>query len=261
MKSTVLVLCFAASLAAFAQTAAKPATTTKPSSQAAKPASTGAANASTAVVKYPPGKKANLAARKTLFALKVQDLRIGAGAEAEPLKIYKVKYTGWRAADGVVFDSWDQHPTPVTDKDGKPVMGDDGKPKMNAPEPAGFPVGMGRMIPGFDQGFSGMRVGGIRRIFVPWQLGYGSRAIPDRGPDHPGIPSKSDLVFEVELVDITDLPGPPHPNIPHGVPPGAPGGAAPPQPATPGQPATPPSGSPPSTPPPPSQPSTPPPPK
>jgi peptidylprolyl isomerase len=170
-----------------------------------------------------------------------------------------VKYTGWRRADGVVFDSWDQHPTPVMDKDGKPVMGDDGKPKTNAPEPASFPVGMGRMIPGFDQGFAGMRVGGIRRIFVPWQLGYGTRAIPDRGPDRPGIPAKSDLVFEVELVGMTDLPMPPsHPNIPQGIPPGVPGGAAPPKPATPPA-GAPPSGSVPSTPPPPSQPSTPPP--
>ena len=99
--------------------------------------------------------------------------------------MYKVKYTGWRAADGVVFDSWDQHPTPVMDKDGKPVMGDDGKPKTEAPQPASFPVGVGRMIPGFDQGFAGMKVGGIRRIFIPWQLAYGARAMPDRGADHP----------------------------------------------------------------------------
>jgi peptidylprolyl isomerase len=210
------------------------------------------------------GKKPDLAPQKTLFALRVQDLKIGTGAEAEPMKMYKVKYTGWRRADGVVFDSWDQHPTPVMGDDGKPVMGDDGKPKTKAPEPASFPVGVGRMIPGFDQGFAGMRVGGVRRIFVPWQLGYGSRAIPDRGADHPGIPPKSDLVFEVELVDIAELPAPPHPNIPQGIPPGVPGGPAPPRPATPGQPSTPPAGAPPSgsapsTPPPPSQPPTPPP--
>jgi peptidylprolyl isomerase len=250
MKSTALVLCFGISVAAMAQTAAKPSTpATKPSSAAAKPASASSA-AAAAVVKYPPGKKPDPAVKKTLFSLRVQDLKIGTGAEAEPLKMYKVKYTGWRAADGVVFDSWDQHPAPVIGEDGKPVMGDDGKPKTKAPEPASFPVGMGRMIPGFDQGFAGMRVGGIRRIFIPWQLGYGSRAIPDR-TDHAGIPAKSDLVFDVELVDITDMPASPHTNIPHGIPPGGPGGAAPPKPATPGQPAapgqpsTPPSGAPP----------------
>src|SRR3954454_17229462 len=243
MKSTALILCLAAGVTAIAQTAAKPATTTsKPAATATKP------GASTAeVVKYPAGKLVSPAAKKTLFALRVQDLKIGTGAEAEPLKMYKVKYTGWRAADGVVFDSWDQHPTPVMGADGKPEVDADGKPKTTDPQPASFPVGLGRMIPGFDQGFLGMRVGGVRRIFVPWQLGYGSRAMPDRDATHPGIPSKSDLVFEVELVDIADLPAPPanHPVIPQGIPPGVPGGKA-----LPSQPQTPPPSSQPSTPPP-----------
>ena len=230
---------------------------TKPSATAPKPASAKPTAASAEVIKYPPGKPASPAVKKTLFALRVQDMKVGTGAEAEPLKMYKVKYTGWRAADGVVFDSWDQHPTPVMGADGKPEMDADGKPKTTDPQPASFPVGLGRMIPGFDQGFSGMRVGGIRRIFVPWQLGYGSRALPDRDASHPGIPSKSDLVFEVELVDIADLPAPPanHPMIPQGIPPGVPGGPAPkPNPHS----GAPPSGAP-STPPPTSQPSTPPP--
>lgn len=257
MKSSVLLLCFAASIAAIAQTAAKPATTTKPSATATKPSAGATAGSSEGLVKYPKGKTASAAARKTLFSLRVQDLKIGTGAEAEPGKMYKVKYTGWRAADGVVFDSWDQHPAPVLGEDGKPVMGDDGKPKTKAPEPASFPVGIGRMIAGFDQGFTGMRVGGIRRIFIPWQIGYGARTLPDRA-DHPGIPAKSDLVFEVELVDMTDLPASPHPNIPSGIPPGVPGGPAPPKPATPPAPTTPAPTSQPSTPPPTSQPQTPP---
>lgn len=253
MKLTALVLCLAAAAAASAQTAAKPATHPKPATSAKAPgaSSTPGGGPGAGLVKYPPGKKAAPEIKKTLFALKVQDLKVGTGAEAEPLKLYKVKYTGWRAADGVVFDSWDQHPTPVMGADGKPEMGEDGKPKTTEPQPASFPVGMGRMIPGFDQGFAGMKVGGIRRIFIPWQLGYGSRALPDRGPEHPGIPAKSDLVFEVELADISDLPMPPsHPNIPQGIPPGVPGGKAPPS-----HPQTPPSG----TPPPSGDPSTPPP--
>jgi peptidylprolyl isomerase len=183
---------------------------------------------------------------KTAFSLRYQDIKVGTGADAVPMKMYKVKYTGWRAADGVVFDSWDKHPTPIVDKDAKPVIGDDGKPKMGPPEPASFPVGLGRMIPGFDQGFTGMKVGGKRRIFIPWQLGYGAREMPERGTDHPGIPAKSDLVFDVELVEMVDLPAPAHP--PMG---GMPGGAP--------HPATPPTGAPagagattqPSTPPPP----------
>src|SRR5438309_1686420 len=231
MKSTALVLCLAAGMAAVAQSSAKPATTTtKPSAPAAKPAPASAAAASGAVVKYPPGKKADLAPKKTLFALRVQDLKVGAGAEAEPLKMYKVKYTGWRAADGVVFDAWDQHPTPVLGADGKPEMDADGKPKTAPAQPANFPVGLGRMIPGFDQGFSGMKVGGIRRIFVPWQLAYGSRAIPDRDQDHPCIPAKSDLGFELELVDIAEMPAshPPMSGAPGGGHPGMPPAGAPP---------------------------------
>ncbi len=209
------------------------------------------------MVKYPPGKKADPGVKKTLFALKVQDLKIGTGPEAQPMKMYKVKYTGWRAADGVIFDSWDQHPAPIMDKDGKPEMGEDGKPKTGPPGPMTMPVGFGRMIPGFDQGFAGMHVGGIRRIFIPWQLGYGSRTMPDRDANHPGIPAKSDLVFEVELIEMTDPPPPQPPQVaapklPQGIPPGVPGGPAP-------KPPTPPPASQPSTPPPPtSQPSTPP---
>jgi peptidylprolyl isomerase len=121
---------------------------------------------------------------------------------------------------------------------------------MGDPQPASFPIGMGRMIAGFDQGFTGMHVGGKRRLFIPWQLAYGTRSMPDHGADHPGIPAKSDLVFDVELVEMEDLPMPPsHP--PMG---GAQGPGGAPHPAAPGQPATPPTGAPstgaPSTPPP-----------
>ena len=101
-------------------------------------------------------------------------------------------------------------------KDGKPEMGPDNKPIMKDPEPLPIPQGLGRVIPGFDWGLAGMRIGGKRRIFIPWQLAYGEHAIPDR-PDHPGIPARSDLIFDVELVDVTDMPQPrpmmmpPHP--------------------------------------------------
>ena len=103
---------------------------------------------------------------------------------------------------------------PLKDKDGKVVMGDDGKPKLGDPMPMPFPQGMGQVITGFDQGFVGMKVGGKRRIFIPWQLAYGTREMPDHGVEHPGIPAKSDLIFDVELVDVSDLPQmPSHPSI------------------------------------------------
>jgi peptidylprolyl isomerase len=161
---------------------------------------------------------------KTAFALKYQDIEVGTGPLAEPLKLYKVKYTGWLAADGKKFDSSEDHP---------------GK------EPIQFPQGRGRVIPGWDQGFEGMKIGGKRRIFIPWQLAYGAAGRA------PVIPGKSDLVFDVELVDVTDMPAQGMPGMP-----GGPGGRPMPQrPAAPGAPgANPPStpqpGAPQSTPPP-----------
>jgi len=140
-------------------------------------------------------------------ALRYQEIKVGTGAVAEPGKLLKVHYTGYRAADGVKFDSSYDHPgQPERDKDGKPVLGPDGKPKVGEPQPFPFHQGVGGTIPGFDQGFAGMKVGGKRRIFIPWELAYGTRSIPDHGPEHPGIPAKSDLIFDVELIDVADAP-------------------------------------------------------
>jgi peptidylprolyl isomerase len=216
MKNTVLALFLAASaVAATAQTAAKPAA----------PAATAPHAATAAVgVKLPPGVPPVRGIVKTAFSLRYEDYKIGPGPEAEPNKMYKVHYTGWLAADGHKFDSSFDHPgPPVTDKDGKPVMGDDGKPKHGDPQPMAFPQGMGRLIPGFDQGVTGMRIGGKRRIFIPWQLAYGAKGRP--GPDaaHPGIPAKADLIFDVELVEVTDMPAAPNrPGMGGGMPGGRP---------------------------------------
>jgi peptidylprolyl isomerase len=186
--------------------------------------------------------------------LQYQEIEIGKGVVAEPNKMYKVHYTGWLGAngrddDGRKFDSSYDHPgPPVKDKDGKPVMGDDGKPKMEPSQPLPFPQGFRQAITGFDQGFYGMKIGGKRRIFIPWQLAYGAMGRPGPDADHPGIPPKSDLIFDIELVEVTDLPIPAnHPPMggmrpmPGGHPmPGAPGAAPapgatpkPPAPATP----------------------------
>jgi peptidylprolyl isomerase len=92
---------------------------------------------------------------------------------------------------------------------------------------------MGGTIIGFDQGFAGMKVGGQRRIFIPWQMGYGTRTMPDRGAGHPGIPAKSDLIFDVELVDVTEVPPP---QARPGMRPGAGGQQMPPRPGAPSAP-------------------------
>ena len=241
MKHSALILLAAAiTAAASAQTTSGTPTTTK---SAAAPASTTAAKTSTTAtsiaksatassstttppwIKLPPGiPKVVHGPLQTPVALHYEDIKVGTGPEGESGKVWHIKYTGWRASDGVKFDSWDDHTQPVLGKDGKPELGPDGKTKMSDPQPMTFPQGIGRVIPGFDTGLAGMKVGGKRRIFIPWQLAYGTRNLPDR-PDHPGIPAKSDLIFDVELVEVTDMPAPPQmrPGMLPGARPGATG--------------------------------------
>lgn len=67
--------------------------------------------------------------------------------------------------------------------------------------PTGFPfaftVGAGQVIPGFEEGIAGMRVGGIRRLIVPPSLAYGSNP-----PPNSSIPADATLIFDVELIDV-----------------------------------------------------------
>jgi len=217
MKLTHLILLVAAgAVAAGAQTPAKPAAPAK-----AKPAiSTAKTKAVVSeTVKLPPGVPVVPGVQAIAFSLRYQDIKIGVGAEAAPYKLYKVNYTGWLASDGHKFDSSADRRTPVTDKDGKPVLDADGKPKLGDPEPIPFPQGFGRVIAGWDQGFNGMKVGGKRRLFIPWQLAYGAAGRVGPDPAHPVIPPKADLIFDVELVDVSDLPTPA--NHPSGTPGGA----------------------------------------
>ena len=115
---------------------------------------------------------------KTLYTLKYIDTIVGTGPLAEPHKWYTVHYTGW-LTDGTKFDSSDDHP---------------------GGEPITFPYGAHRVIPGWDTGFEGMHVGGKRRLFIPYQLAYGETGRP------PVIPAKADLIFDVELVAMSDTP-------------------------------------------------------
>lgn len=196
MKSTVFTALLLAATVAAAQTATKPAPKT----------ATHAAVHSTLPAGIPPVR----ALTKTAFALRYQDVKIGTGPVAEPNKLYRVAYTGWLAADGRKFDSsYDHAATPVIDeKTGQPLKDADGKPKTAAAQPIIFPQGFGRVIPGWDQGFEGMRVGGKRRLFIPYQLAYGAKGRPTGDPKNPGIPAKADLIFDIDLVEVFDFPKP-----------------------------------------------------
>ena len=107
------------------------------------------------------------------------DLRLGTGADAVSGKTVVVNYTGW------LYDP--------TKTDGKGLIFDTSVGQT----PLTFTLGIGQVIAGFDQGVTGMKVGGARRIVIPPSLGYGSQR-------NNSIPAFSTLVFDVELVEIVE---------------------------------------------------------
>jgi peptidylprolyl isomerase len=205
-----MMLLAAAPAAVNSQTAPKPAAPASKPAAAKTHAIAVAPAAAKAEIKLPSGVPPAEGPVETAFTLRYQEIVVGSGAAAEPGKIYKVQYTGWlgangRADDGRKFDSSYDRRQPLKDADGKPVLDADGQPKLGEAQPFAFPQGYGRVIAGWDQGFGGMKVGGKRRLFIPWQLAYGAKGHP--GPDaaHPGIPEKANLIFDVELVDESDI--------------------------------------------------------
>ena len=106
------------------------------------------------------------------YELRTEDIAVGDGEEARPGSVVEVHYVGVSWKTGRQFDaSWDR--------------GDTFK----------FTLGKRHVIPGWDQGVEGMRVGGRRRLEVPPSLAYGTLR---NGP----IPGNSTLVFDVELVSV-----------------------------------------------------------
>jgi FKBP-type peptidyl-prolyl cis-trans isomerase len=108
----------------------------------------------------------------TPSGLKYTDTKIGTGAEAKAGQTVDVHYTGW-LTNGTKFDSSKDHGQPFT-----------------------FPLGGGRVIKGWDEGVQGMKVGGVRKLTIPPDLGYGARGAGGV------IPPNATLVFEVELLGV-----------------------------------------------------------
>lgn len=107
-----------------------------------------------------------------------QDAIVGEGAEALPGSVVAVLYVGM-LEDGTVFDS----------------------SANNNNEPLVFTLGSEGIIPGFQIGVNGMRVGGERRLSIPPELGYGAQDVT--GPDGAVIiPANSTLIFDVRLVEV-----------------------------------------------------------
>src|SRR3954447_835302 len=107
------------------------------------------------------------------FELGIEDIVVGDGAEAEPGSKVAVHYVGVAFSTGEEFDaSW------------------------NRGEPFKFQLGRGNVIPGWDQGVVGMKVGGRRKLTIPWALAYGARGAG--GVIKPHEP----LVFVVDLISV-----------------------------------------------------------
>jgi len=112
------------------------------------------------------------ASRSTGPKLLMSDIKPGTGQEAQRGDTVKVHYVG-TLPDGTEFDSSRRRDTPLE-----------------------FQLGVGAVIKGFDTAVTGMKVGGVRRVTVPPDLGYGRQGSP------PKIPPGATLVFEIELVDV-----------------------------------------------------------
>ena len=65
-------------------------------------------------------------------------------------------------------------------------------------EPFPFRLGLGQVIEGWDEGLLGMQVGGVRRLTIPPEMGYGSAGLP------PKIPPNATLVYDVELLSLKE---------------------------------------------------------
>ena len=106
------------------------------------------------------------------MALQIDDVKVGSGTEATAGKSVTVHYVG-TLTNGKKFDSSRDRGRGFT-----------------------FTLGAGEVIKGWDQGVAGMKVGGVRKLTIPPELGYGARGFP------PVIPPNSTLIFEVELLAV-----------------------------------------------------------
>jgi len=107
--------------------------------------------------------------------LVIEDLAAGKGREVTGRgQTVTVHYTGW-LTDGSEFDASRKHGQPFS-----------------------FPVDAGYVIPGWDRGVVGMRIGGRRRLTVPPHLGYGAAGAGGV------IPPNATLIFEIELLKISE---------------------------------------------------------
>jgi len=113
----------------------------------------------------------------TPSGLQIIDTKVGTGASPRTGQTCVMHYTGWLYANGQKGKKFDS--------------------SVDRGEPFEFPIGTGRVIKGWDEGVSTMKVGGKRTLIIPPALGYGGR---DVGGGL--IPPNSTLAFDVELLGV-----------------------------------------------------------
>jgi FKBP-type peptidyl-prolyl cis-trans isomerase FkpA len=121
--------------------------------------------------------KTDMPAAESPAALSKIEITVGTGAEAVAPKSVKVHYTGWLYSATATGNKGTQFESSV------------------GGTPFPFKLGANAVIPGFEQGVTGMKVGGKRTVIIPSNLGYGPNGSP------PKIPGNSGLVFELELME------------------------------------------------------------
>lgn len=104
------------------------------------------------------------------------DITVGTGTEARTGQTVRLFYTGW------------VYSTTATDNKGSQF-------DTNTSTGLSFTIGAGQVIKGFEQGVTGMKVGGKRRIVIPPSLGYGTSGSGS-------IPGNAHIIFEVELLSV-----------------------------------------------------------
>jgi peptidylprolyl isomerase len=112
----------------------------------------------------------------TPSGLKIEDTKVGEGASPATGQTCIMHYTGWLYENGQKGRKFDS--------------------SVDRGEPFEFPIGMGRVIKGWDEGVASMKVGGKRTLIIPPELGYGARGAGGV------IPPNATLVFDVELLGL-----------------------------------------------------------
>jgi peptidylprolyl isomerase len=108
----------------------------------------------------------------TASGLKYTDEVVGTGATPQKGQTVTVHYTGTLEKTGKKFES-----------------------SLDKGIPANFKIGIGKVIPGWDEGLMTMKVGGKRKLTIPPNLGYGASGTPN-------IPPNSTLIFDIELLGV-----------------------------------------------------------